>query len=299
MDKKQENLYKNLLVQVQKIRNHNRQGSFKTKQRYYEANDRFCKFLAKKFGTQKFANIQDKHIEAYIKDMQERGLAASTIKTDLGAIRFYHDKTDSKFELSGNEKYTLEKRKFGGVDRSWSNEEYQKFKKTCEFYGNERVEAVAVLARNEGLRIHETTRMDRAQVESALHTGELFVKGKGGKERTVPLSSESREMLKQIIQDIPRGEKLFVRNDEKTHLVIKQIQNFIVRHRSEWQQTDREENKEENRTFHGLRHMYAKDRYDELKKQGKSDYEAREAVSRLLGHERDDVTRIYLAKGGE
>lgn len=48
-------------------------------------------------------------------------------------------------------------------------------------------------------------------------------------------------------------------------------------------------------TFHGLRHTYAAEKYRELTDSGKSALDAHFAVSRLLGHERPDVTNIYLA----
>ena len=47
--------------------------------------------------------------------------------------------------------------------------------------------------------------------------------------------------------------------------------------------------------FHGLRHTYAAEKYQELVGSGKSPLDAHFEVSRLLGHERPDVTNIYLA----
>ena len=47
--------------------------------------------------------------------------------------------------------------------------------------------------------------------------------------------------------------------------------------------------------FHGLRHVCAAEWYQERIAAGATPYEARKAVSRLLGHGRDDVTKIYLA----
>jgi len=109
----------NLLAQLDKLQRHNRQGSFKTKERYYEAMKRFCNFVSVQFNLQKLANISDKHIIAYVADMQERELAASTIKTELAAIRFWHDKiSDARHELPTNDKLDLERRTFGGVDRA-------------------------------------------------------------------------------------------------------------------------------------------------------------------------------------
>ena len=47
--------------------------------------------------------------------------------------------------------------------------------------------------------------------------------------------------------------------------------------------------------FHGLRYTYAAEKYRELTDGGMSALDAHFAVSRLLGHERADVTSIYLA----
>ena len=133
INNREENIYKNLNSQIIKIAKHNRQCSFKTKERYYEATDRFCKFISKEFGVQKFSNISDKHLERYIKDMQSRKLSASTIKTDISGIRFFHDKcSNTKNSLSSNSKFNLEKRTYGGVDRSWTKVEYNNFLKVCE-----------------------------------------------------------------------------------------------------------------------------------------------------------------------
>ena len=48
-------------------------------------------------------------------------------------------------------------------------------------------------------------------------------------------------------------------------------------------------------TFHGLRHTYATEKYRELVANGMPELDAHFTVSRLLGHERADVTNIYLA----
>lgn len=293
MNEKAERIYKNLENQIKKINKHNNQGSFKTKERYYTANQRFCKFLAQEFRLQKFSNISDKHLDKYIQHMRDKEYSISTIKTDLGAIRFYHDKVQNpKYTLSGNSKFSLERRQFGGVERSWSKEEYRDFKKVCSDLKQDRINHITTLARNEGLRIHETFKIKRNHVEEALKSDSLYVKGKGGKERYVPLTKETKDMLKEVIKEIPRGERVFIKDGEKTHLVIKQVQNFLNRHRDKWQQ----EGRQVNRTFHGLRHLYAREQYDKRISEGLNDYQARKEVSKLLGHERDEVTRIYLVK---
>lgn len=293
MSTREEHIYDNLHQQIVKIAKHNRQGAFKTKERYFSGVETFCRFAAEEFGLQKFANISDKHIAKYVSNMQARELGASTIKTNLSAIRFFHDKCDAKFTLSGNEKFGLERRHFGGIDKSWSKDEYKSFLNLCENKGKDRIASVAILARNEGLRIHEAFKIDRNQAEKAIRTNVLHVIGKGGKERDVPLSRESVELLQVRIRDVERGQKLFVNEGEKTHLIIKQVQNFINRNRVDFQVGT---HKGHSITYHGLRHLFSQEQYLRCISEGMNDYKARLAVSKLLGHERDEVTRIYLAK---
>lgn len=52
--------HENLLLQLDKLRRHNRQGSFKTRERYYEAMKRFCRFLAEQYHLERLANIAPK-----------------------------------------------------------------------------------------------------------------------------------------------------------------------------------------------------------------------------------------------
>ena len=81
------NQYNNLLAQLDKLY---RQGSFRTRQRYYEAMQRFCRFLAEN-RLERLANLAPKHILTYMDFLQGKGRTASTIKTDLSAIRFFHE----------------------------------------------------------------------------------------------------------------------------------------------------------------------------------------------------------------
>ena len=78
-------IYHTLVTQLDKLARHNRQGSFRTKDRYYEAVKRFCAYLAVHYHLQKLENISGKHLVSYVLYLQEQGKSASTIKTDLSA----------------------------------------------------------------------------------------------------------------------------------------------------------------------------------------------------------------------
>ena len=119
------NHYINLLAQAEKLYRHNRQGSYKTKERYFEAYKRFLRYLGDVWHVQKLQNISGKHLSSYVTYMKDKNYSAATIKTDLSAIRFWHDQIpNAKYTLPSNSEFSLEKRKFGGVDRTWTDSEF-------------------------------------------------------------------------------------------------------------------------------------------------------------------------------
>ena len=290
-----EGIYKALVDQLDKVARHNRQGSFRTKERYYEAFKRFCAFLADEYHLQKLANISGKHLAEYVLFMQRQGKAASTIKTDLAAIRFFHDKIESaKYRLPSNEELEveLERRHFGGVDRSWRAAEFERALGIAEAAGRYDYILALHLGRFVGLRIHETFRVDTAIAEQAVREGAITIKGKGGKIRTVPIEdAHTMELLRERLKNTKRGHKLLVPDDMMTDVAIAELQQFIAAHRD----TIRDEDPDRPLTFHGLRHTYAVEKYKALLASGKTELDAHYEVSRLLGHERPDVTNIYLA----
>jgi len=286
------NHYANLLAQAEKLYRHNRQGSYKTKERYFEAYKRFLRYVADVYHLEKIQNISGKHLEAYVDFMQSKGLSPSTIKTDLAAIRFWHDQIpNAKYVLPPNSEFGLERRKFGGVDRAWNDSEYNRMILQCWNSGREDYEACIVIARYCGLRLHEVMRIDTAIARAALKNDCITIKGKGGKVRDVPITESVRIVLEKFLQRTSPGHKLFVPDDKQTHVAKTELQNFINSKRKFVQ----EDFSKPPITFHGLRHTCAQDWYRALLAQDRPEIEARLQVSKWLGHEREDVTRIYLA----
>ncbi len=284
--------YLSMLSQVDKLHRHNRQGSCKTRARYYEAMQRFCRFLAEVYRLERLANIAPKHIYAYVAYLQEQGKSASTIKTDLSAIRFFHDLIQKpRYELPGNGDLLLQRRTFGGVDRTWSAGEFERMHALAISQGREDFASVLLLGRFAGLRIHECFRIDTAIASKAIKESALTIKGKGGLVRTVPLNDLLVQRLQQDLKRTPRGHKLYVPDNQETHEAIKALQAFIWLYRPSVQDKD----STRPMTFHGLRHTYAAEKYQSFIDAGVTPFGARKAVSRLLGHGRDDVTNIYLA----
>ena len=193
-------IYHTLVTQLDKLARHNRQGSFRTKDRYYEAVKRFCAYLAAHYHLQKLENISGKHLVSYVLYLQAQGKSASTIKTDLSAIRFFHDKmSHPRYTLPDNGALgvALERRRFGQQDRTWTNPEFGKLIGRAMVEEREDYILALYLARYAGLRIHECFRMDTAAAERALRENALTVKGKGGKIRIVPIEDDRITMMLQ------------------------------------------------------------------------------------------------------
>lgn len=215
------------------------------------------RFLAREYNLQKLSNIAPKHIFVYVEYMQGKGLSASTIKTELVAIRFFHDSMPyTRCLLPTNYDLELESRNFGGIDRRWDGREFNLILVAAMKTNHKDYLAILALARYAGLRLEECFRIDPSDAHNALDRGKLFVKGKGGLTRYVPINETIKITFRDILKITPKGHKLFVAPGDKTHLAMKRLQCFIAYHRKEFT---------ENRiriTFHGLRHTYAHEQYE-------------------------------------
>ena len=97
--------------------------------------------------------------------------------------------------------------------------------------------------------------------------------------------------LRPLLAKTRNGGKLLVSDGLPTHIAMQRMEQFIIRNRD----VARDKDSKRPLTFHGLRHTYAAEKYRKLTESGMSGLDAHFAVSRLLGHERPDVTDIYLA----
>lgn len=87
--------------------------------------------------------------------LQEQGKSPSTIKTDLSAIRFFHDLTQNpRYELPGNDDLFLQRRTFGGADRTWSDEEFERMLDVALASGRNDYVTIFYLARYDVTKIY-------------------------------------------------------------------------------------------------------------------------------------------------
>ncbi len=142
--------------------------------------------------------------------MKGRNLALGSIDGAMSALRFCCDLAGEKNHLLTNEELKLKKRTTRGVARAWESDEYEGMRSVAQHLYRYDILDICTMGRYEGMRIHEVTRIDRADAEKAIRTGTLTVVGKNGKARQIPLAPEAKGVLERRMENIDRGQKLFV-----------------------------------------------------------------------------------------
>lgn len=291
LNDKTQKMYDNLCVQIEKVFRHCNQGAYKTRERYEDGVKNFAKFMADVFKKQNLNNIKPKHLYAYVEFMQDIGYYTSYVTTNLSAIRFFYDQVggDSS-KLPNNNKLGVisrNKEERIGDNKVWTPLEIENFIKYASYVGQVRYGDMVRLSSQLGLRLHEVFRLDKNHLRQALQEGKVSIKGKGDLVRDVPVRDKA--LIQKLYDNTKRGDKVFIKEGEQTHKVIKNIQMFIYNNQDKFAL-----DKDKQLTFHGLRHFYCQNRYKELLRGGLTDLQARKIVSRELGHYRISITEIYL-----
>ncbi|WML35642.1 tyrosine-type recombinase/integrase [Clostridium sp. OS1-26] len=300
--------YENLEAQIDKLFRENNRKSIKTRYRYKDATCRFCQWLSETTNIKKFSNIKSKHIYMYV-DFMKTKYAPGTIKMELSGIRFFYSLTGSKERLPENEKLNLEQRTFGGVKRSWSEEEIEKAIALAEKMNRIDVVMALKLCFNFGTRLEEAVTLTVWQIKKAIEKGYLYLENtKGNNPREVLVEEIKLVVLYYVLKNAKSKERIFIGIGDKTHKVKKSIQDWIRNHRKEFQDIDRINNTavrelvktgetpKANVTIHGTRHSYAQQSFLDFTESGEDKTTAKKATSERLGHHRISVTNIYLNK---
>jgi len=304
----------NLGAQLEKVVKGSNQCSIATRYRYIEAGERFIRFAAENFRLKKLQNIQNKHIEAYVKFLKVKGRADKYIKNELSAVRYIHRQIPQTSHVlddgnKANKKYGLQSTPDGRAERAWTEQEIEKMKAKAYETGNIKIAQVVEAARATGMRLDEAASLRRHEVENALQTATLRLKNtKGGRPRDIPLSPRAIHILGEAIKILPRGGYVFTPENKKVHEFKKIVQDFICKHRDKIQDKDRLNSAhnitQESRgalSFHGLRHSFAREflhnKFEEKLESGlnkeSAEKETRLELAEVLGHGREEVTYIY------
>lgn len=275
----------------------NRDGSFSTQARRAQELD-LCARQLHELGYTRFKDphkLKGRHVTALVGRWRAEGLKVGTIKVRMTALRWWGEKVGRASVINPrNSAYGIGERRYvtneskavrlGMGDLSRINDE--------------RIRASLELQRAFGLRREECLKF---QPQFADRGDKLVLKAswcKGGREREIPIGTEQqREILDQAHHLAGQGSMI---PSERSY--IEQVKVY-----------ERQTAKVGLHKLHGLRHAYAQDRYKELTgwaapaaggpssaeltdEQKALDRAARIEISRELGHDREQVTAVYLGR---
>jgi integrase len=274
----------------------NRDGSFATQ----HDRERILSMVANQlheggFKSLRAQGLRTKHVEHLVQRWQTEGVSSGTLKNRMAALRWVAEKIDKRNIVArDNAAYGIADRKFVTNESKARTLDAGKLARVKDPYTamSLRLQAAFGLRREESIKLQPAW-ADRGDV--------LVLKAswtKGGKAREVPIRSDAQRVLlaeakalagpgSLIPADQPYKEQL---NRFKAQTAFAGIERV-----------------------HGFRHAYAQERYLELTgwkppalggptsrelnpAMKAVDREARLTISRELGHEREQISAIYLGR---
>jgi site-specific recombinase XerC len=285
----------NLTYTLRQLCDRNRDGSHAT-----QGDRESClKLMARQlkeagFRQLKARSLNGKHVDALLGRWRSDGLSAGTLKNRLAHLRWWAEKVGKEGLIaSSNRQLDVPNRVFA-TNANKATELADKLDKVSDPY----VRVSLELQRAFGLRREESIKF---QPRYADHGDHLKIKGswtKGGRERVIPITTpEQRATLDRAHRLV--GERSLI-PAEKTYIEQRHVY-------------DRECRAADLKRMHGLRHAYAQTRYEALTgwkspvaggpstqsltaSQRLADFEARQTISRELGHGRVEITKVYLGR---
>jgi integrase len=274
----------------------NRDGSFATQ----HDRERLLTMVANQLHEDGFKNlraqgIRTKHIEHLVNRWQAEGSSTGTMKNRMSALRWMAEKIGKENIVArDNAAYGIADRRFVTNESKAKELDQGKLDKVSDPYTamSLRLQEAFGLRREESIKIQPGW-ADRGDV--------LVLKStwtKGGKEREIPIINETqRELLNQAKALADKGSLIPVEMSYKDQLNRFKAQTAFAG-------IDR---------VHGFRHAYAQARYAEMTgwkapaaggptskqlspEQKAIDRQARLTISRELGHEREQITAVYLGR---
>jgi site-specific recombinase XerC len=287
---------KDLNYQLKRLSQRNRDGSFATR----AARERMLSLIAHQLhelGYRRLSadSLKPKHVEALINRWQGEGIAVGTLKNRLAALRWWAEKVGKPGVMArDNAFYGIPQRQYvtgQSKARRLSDDQLAQVR-------DDHVRLSLELQREFGLRREESIKFSPSVADRG---DTLVLKAswtKGGKVREIPIRTQSqREVLDKAHRLAGRGS--LIPSDRR---YIQQLRIY-----------ERHTGNAGLSKLHGLRHAYAQRRYQELTgwpapaaggptskqltaEQKALDQAARLTISRELGHEREQITTVYLGR---
>jgi hypothetical protein len=287
---------RNLNYQLKQLCHRNRDGSFATQ----AERERTLALVATQLHELGFRNLsaqglKPKHVDALVERWTEEGLSAGTMKNRMAHLRWWAEKLDKASMVArSNDAYGIADRHFvTNVSKASALQDAQ-LERLTDTNSRLSLELQAAF----GLRRAESIKFNVSFADRGVV---LVLKAswcKGGKEREIPIrTAEQRAVLTAVHAHCGKSSLIPAGMTYKAQLDRFKHQCSLA----------------DIHGVHGLRHAYAQARYQELTgwrcpaqggptsrqltpEQKALDRAARLQISRELGHEREQVTAIYVGR---
>lgn len=239
--------------------------------------------------------LRNKHVEHLVNRWQAEGISAGTLKNRMAALRWLAEKIGKRNIVArDNAAYGIAQRQHVTNVSKAKALDADRLSKISDPHTAVSLQLQAAF----GLRREESIKLQPAWANQG---DVLRLKAswtKGGRERVVPILSEAQRQLLTQAKALA-GNGSLIRAD-------KTYRDQLNRFKAQTAQAGIDR-------VHGLRHAYAQSRYAELTgwnapaaggatskeltpEQKAMDREARLTISRELGHEREQITAVYLGR---
>lgn len=292
---------RDLVYSVSVLCKHNKDGSFGTAaERLKSLKNAMQRLSDAGYGIRDVKQLKGKHIRFLVEQWKaDPNITTGTIKNRMSHLRWLAERIGNPRIIErSNSLYNIDNRKY--VDNH-TNKAKNLSESRLDRLTDEFTRYTLLLQQEFGLRREEAIKF---QPKFADRETEILLKAswcKGGRERTVPITTQAqRDLLNEIHEFCRRN---------RTKSLIPANRTYKQQMRTYEYQTE----KVGETKNHGLRHAYAQKRYEELsgllspKKGGKTsrklsesekraNLEARLKVSSELGHNREEITAVYVGR---
>ncbi len=239
--------------------------------------------------------LKPKHVEALVEFWKSEKLSVGTIKNRMSHLRWWASKVNKESVIArDNDRYGIGRRRYVTNESKavlLSDDQIKRI-------NNERIKCSVELQRAFGLRREECLKF---QPTYAIKNDRILLKSswtKGGRPREIPIRNDYQREVLQRASDIAGNGSMIPKDRSYRSWLI--VYNESIA-------------KAGLVKLHGLRHAYAQERYRELTgtecpacggptsrklsdAQKKIDREARLVISKELGHDREQITAVYLGR---
>ena len=287
---------RDLNYQLKQLCHHNRDGSYATQaKRMHHLMQIANQLDALGFRGMNVRSLKPKHIEALVKDWMLQELSVGTIKNRMAVLRWWAQKVDKQNVVArSNDHYGIPDRQFV------TNASKAKVVSATdlELIRDPYVRMSLELQQAFGLRREEAIKFNPSYADRGDHISLKASWTKGGKARDIPVrTNDQREVLNRAHRLVTGGS------------LIPCDRNYVQQLRA----YERHTANAGLSKMHGLRHAYAQRRYEELTGwkspaaggpvtralspgQKVVDRHVRQTISREMGHEREQITSVYLGR---